>query len=351
MQQVRRLHASAAPLIEAWVSQGAVRSSPLTLPRPMAFSIGLVLPVLGALSACAPPFDVARKDLGPFRIAAMGVHDGQAHAAVWSGQGMAHAEAPVLEWSVDGQVIGQGNGLILAEDVQDGAVLELVATSAIGEQAQGQLSVIRGAQDLVAQRAAVAVGEDLSLAVRRELPELDAQHGAQGQGVRVSLAGARGTLRWMSALGVGTVLELSDTQADVLADEVVFENEEGAWVVAEREPGEPGIYHQLVLDLDADSGNRWVWVDVAIGVDDPLIQHYGRLIPGEVTLGAGLMQSTLEVVDGELVLGSLLAVEDLSTQSPLDCAPIDQAFRLDWVSEGRCGLGELHGATLVLEIQ
>ena len=155
----------------------------------------------------------------------------------------------------------------------------------------------------------------------------------------------------MSALGVGTVLELSETQADVLADEVVFENEEGAWVVAEREAGEPGIYHQLVLDLDAGMGNRWIWVDVAIGVDEPLVQHYGRLIPGDLTLDSGLMQSTLEVVDGELTLGSLLAVEDLSTQGLLECAPVGQAFRLDWVSEGRCGLDELDGAIIVLEVQ
>ncbi len=324
-----------------------MRSSPLNL----LLSLAVLLPVLGTLSACAPPFDVARKDLGPFRIAAMGVHDGQAHAAVWSGQGMAHAQAPSLDWSVDGQFVGQGNYLTLPEEVQDGALLELVATSAAGEQAQGQVSVVRDTQNLQVQRAAVAVGEDLSLAARRELPELASQHGAQGQGVRVSLADARGTLRWMSALGLGTVLELSETQADVLADEVLFENEEGAWVVAGREIGQPGIYHQLVLDLDADMGNRWIWVDVAIGVEEPLIHHYGRLIPGDVTLDAGLMQGTLEVVDGEWTLGSLLAVEDLSTQSLLECAPVGQAFRLDWVSEGRCGLDELDGAILVLEVQ
>ena len=347
MQQVRCLHASPGRLIEPRVREGAVRPFPLTLP----LSLAGLLAGLGTLSACAPPFDVARKDLGPFRIAAMGVHDGQAHAAVWSGEGMGHAQAPALEWSIDGQVIGQGNGLVLPDEVLDGALLELVATSSSGEMAQGIVTVFRVEQNLQAERAAVAIGEDLSLSARRELPNLGAQHGEVGQAVRVSLPGARGTLRWMSALGVGTVLELSETQADVLADEVVFENEEGAWVVAEREAGEPGIYHQLVLDLDAGMGNRWIWVDVAIGVDEPLVQHYGRLIPGDLTLDSGLMQSTLEVVDGELTLGSLLAVEDLSTQGLLECAPVGQAFRLDWVSEGRCGLDELDGAIIVLEVQ
>lgn len=311
----------------------------------------LVLPALAALSACAPPFDVARKDLGPFRIAAMGVHEGQAHAAIWSGEGMAHAQAPTLSWSLDGEELGQGSALVLPEDAQDGAVLELVATSVGGDVAQGSLTLVRSTQDLQVHRAAIEVGEDLSLATRRELPALDAQHATQGQGVRVTLENARGSLRWMSAAGLGTVLELSETQADVLADEVVFENEEGAWVVAERELGEPGIYHQLVLDLDAEQGNRWAWVDVAIAVEDPLIQHFGRLIPGELTSEAGLMQATVRGDSGQLELDALSAVEDLSTQDELDCAPAGQAFRLDWVAEGRCGLDELDGATVVLEIQ
>ena len=311
----------------------------------------LVLPTLTALSACAPPFDVARKDLGPFRIAAMGVHDGEAHAAVWSGEGMAHAQAPTLSWSLDGEPLGEGSAVSLPDDVQDGALLELVATSAAGEQAQGSVTVQLSAQDLLVQRAAVELGEDLSLSARREVATLDTQHAAQGQGVRVSLENARGSLRWMSAEGLGTVLELSETQADVLADEVVFENEEGAWVVAEREAGVPGIYHQLVLDLDPELGNRWAWVDVAVGVDEALIEHFGRLIPGEVTSDAGLMQATLSAQAGELLLEELSGVEDLSTQTPLDCAPVDQAFRLDWVAEGRCGLDDLDGATVVLEIQ
>lgn len=310
----------------------------------------LVLPALAALSACAPPFDVARKDLGPFRIAAMGVHEGQAHAAVWSGEGMAHAQAPTLAWSLDGEPLN-GSAPVLPEAAADGALLELVATSATGEQAQATLTLLRSTQDLQVQRAAVDVGEDLSLTTRRDLPALETQHAADGQAVRVSLDNARGSLRWMSASGLGTVLELSETQADVLADEVVFENEEGAWVVAERELGEPGIYHQLVLDLDPELGNRWAWVDVAVGVEEPLIEHFGRLIPGDVTSDAGLMQATLRAVSGELELEALSGVEDLSTQDSLDCAPPDQAFRLDWVAEGRCGLDAVDGATVVLEIQ
>lgn len=319
--------------------------------RPSPLTFALILPALAALSACAPPFDVARKDLGPFRIAAMGVHEGVAHAAVWSGQGMAHAQAPSLAWSLDGEPLGEGSDLALPEDAVDGALLELVATSATGEQAQALLTLLDSTQDLQVQRAAIEVGEDLSLTTRRELPPLETQHAADGQAVRVSLENARGSLRWMSASGLGTVLELSETQADVLADEVVFENEEGAWVVAERELGEPGIYHQLVLDLDPELGNRWAWVDVAVGVDEPLIEHFGRLIPGEVTSDAGLMQVTLRAVSGDLELEALSPVEDLSTQDTLDCAPADQAFRLDWVAEGRCGLDALDGATVVLEIQ
>ena len=54
------------------------------------------------VSGCAEPFEVRRQELSGFRIAAVGVVDGKASAAIWSGEGLGHAEAPILEWSMDG---------------------------------------------------------------------------------------------------------------------------------------------------------------------------------------------------------------------------------------------------------
>lgn len=264
---------------------------------------------------------------------------------------MGHAQAPTVRWSWRGEAFGEGVSVPLPEDALEGDLLEVEASSWDGALAHGTLSLRQTAQDLEITREAIAVGEDLSLSTRRDLPGQGRPHAETGEAVRISVPQARGTLRWMSAQGQGTVLELSETQADVLADEVHFENEEGAWVVAEREPGEAGIYHQLVLDLDPAGGNRWVWADVAVGLSEPLLAHHGRLIPNDVALDAGRVSAQARVVDGALALESISPVDDLSSQSPLDCAPADQAFRLDWVVDGRCGLDVLDGATLVLEIQ
>ena len=60
-------------------------SGPMTRPSP------LLLPLL--LTACDPNFTVSHEDLGPFRVAGIGVAldaDGEkvASAAVWSGLGL-----------------------------------------------------------------------------------------------------------------------------------------------------------------------------------------------------------------------------------------------------------------------
>ena len=80
------------------------------------------------LLACAEPFDVQRDVLGPFRITAIGVEDGVARAAIWSGEGMVHASSPRLAWTLDGEELGEGYEVA----VDGGGELGLVVTAADG---------------------------------------------------------------------------------------------------------------------------------------------------------------------------------------------------------------------------
>lgn len=295
------------------------------------------------LLACAPPFDVTRKDLGPFRIAAVGVQDGVASAVIWSGEGMTHATAPQLEWTLDGAALGSGWDVAVPDG--DG-VLELVATHADGTVEAAQVPVAQAPDAPTWIREHVTL-DSVELADRRAAQAEPGDSASLDEAVRLTLDGAFTQARWMSADGVGTVLELETLAADVVADEITFDSSEGEFFVAERLPGTPGISHHLVLLLDGQGGNRWVWLDAAFGVDGELARHGGRLLPVDAPLEPGLYATTL---DADGAPGALDPVSDLSDQD-VDCGVADVPFELDWLAQGRCGLDQVEGARVVLEIQ
>lgn len=312
-----------------------------------------VLPLLLPLCcACQAPFDVNRKDLGPFRIAAVGVQDGVARAAIWSGLGAWHEVAPTLSWSLDGAELGQGWDVA----VPGAGTLDLVVTDSEGNPHEAQLSVAEPLPAFTVTRAAVDLGEDLSIDARRAASESPVDGSvAADQAERLRLVWPEGTdtsagsTRWMSAGGEGSLLELETFAADVLAQEVVFDKGE----VVERTDSGPGIYTQLALVIDGQGGNRWSWVDAAIGVDQALVQHEDRLLPLDIDTGTGLVAVTLSQADDLWGIAATdpVPVTDLAEQEPLACAPAGLPFRLAWVVEGRCPRPEVLGARVVLELR
>ena len=326
-----------------------------------------LLPLLALGVACQEPFDVQRKDLGPFRIAAVGVRDGVAQAAIWSGEGAFHLQAPVLEWSLDGQPIGTGWQV----EVPGTGALALEVTAPDGQVHHATVSASEPPPPFLVARAAVDLGQDLSLEARRAAAEVPVDATApEGQAMRLTLSfpqdsdsgdsgsGDSGsgdatsealTLRWMSAGGQGTLLEVQTLAADLLAEEVVFDDGE----VASRTDSGPGIYTQLALVLDGQGGNRWSWVDAAVGVEGALLHHEDRLLALDADPSTGLLAVTLQATDDLWGLAPTdpVAVSDLAEQQALSCAPADQPFRLAWVVEGRCTRDELQDARVVLEVR
>ena len=329
--------------------------SPPSGTPPRRHGVGLWLAAVAAASACQEPFDADRHDLRGLRIAALGVEDGVASAAVWSGLGPWHEQAPTLAWTLDGAVLGEGPSVSLPAGTADGSTLALLVTDADGVQRSAQLTVrdLVGLDDLSVARAAVEVGADLSLEARRALESTPVELAvAEGQGVRLTLSGLREAeqARWMSA--AGTVLELERDAADFLAEDILLDDGE----VVQRLPLSAGLYPGLALVLDGTGGNRWLWTDAAVGEAGTaagLVRHRGRLLPADATAtAAGLIAATLEADDTTGVsLSGVEVVADTAQQEALPCMPAGaDRFEVAWIAEGRCPRPEVLGARVVLEV-
>lgn len=324
---------------------------------------------LVVFAGCDPEFTVAREDLGPARIAALGCDldaAGQrvARAAIWSGLGLYHEQSPALSWTLDGAPLGEGYGVA----VPDGETLGLVATMPDGTVLSGTVPVADPLAELSLLRASVDLGADLSLEARQAAVVQDEElSAAEGQAQRLTLAMSGDTAalstHWMLAQGVGSVLSEATLAADVLAEEIRWED--GA--VVERLPLDPGLFPGLALVMDGAGANRWLWFDAAIGFDLPAVRHGGRILPllqadGETVAAeaaaSGWIEATISAADDPAGMALIDAVAstaiegapDLSGQDLLACAPPGEPFQLDWVVEGRCPLPELLGARVVLEL-
>ncbi len=308
---------------------------------------GSLLAAALLLGACAEPFDETRQDLVSFRIAAVGVQDGVAAAALWSGGALIHHDPPALAWTLDGVALGTGWGvpvsgygeLGLTATSPDGDVREAVVT--VGQPASGQLGVTR---------EAVELSGDLDLASRLAVSGAPIETSAPSDhGVRLVMTGraAGERLRWMVGGGEGTLLELDEDRADALRQEVRFEEDEA---VAREDLGD-GFVHTLVLGLDDAGGNRWTWADAVVGDAGTLLRHEGRLVPAEGDLTPGLTAVTVEVSDtsGGVRLSDAVVVDTLAEQDTLSCAPAGEPFRLAWIAEGRCLADDVREARVVLE--
>lgn len=311
-----------------------------------------------ATTGCRAEFNVSRSDLGPFRIAAMGVEAGgecsTATASIWSGEGLFHRQSPQLEWSLDGEGIGTGWTVSVCEE----GLLELKATSPDDEVRYGQVVVAPREEALTVARAAV----DLSSL------ELEARREAEGQGVhstvslgsatRVSMGGMseEDVLVWMSPKlrdssdrvlpNQGELLELTNNEADLLAENWTLDDEG----LLETRTAYSGLNTHLALAMDQQGGNRFLWVDAGFGLDESgFVRHHGRLIESGLVPNNGLLAATVVETDEGFELVEFAEASELD-QIEADCAHGAPVFHLDWMANGRCALDEMDGERVVLEV-
>ncbi len=324
-----------------------------------------LLVALVGIAGCAEPFSVERHVLGPPRLAALGVVDGEARAAVWSGDGPWHAAAPTLSWALDGQPLGEGYGV----SVPDGDVLSVSVTMPDGQTLVGE-GTVGTDPGLDVVRQVVPEPEDLSLDARLAVtePSPRATDAEAGELVRVTATrrdGNEGTLRWMLGSSAWSVLELQADTADVVAAKVTFDDGQIDGV----QGGPAGLAPLLVLSVDGAGNNSWRWLDVGFAVDDILLPVQGRLLPisPDTATDAVLQESdrllthvvaTLEA-DPQAEAGIRLVDVEAGTQLDADllahpspaCAPPGLGFPLWTLPEGRCPVPEIDGSRVVLELR
>jgi len=321
---------------------------------------GLLTVGLGA-AGCAEPFTVERHVLGPPRLAALGVHNGVARAAIWSGEGAFHRASPELHWSLDGEHLGSGFDV----EVPGDGVLELTAVLSDGSELTGEVTV--GAWTTVdVLRAEVdrPAGNALTLADRSAVYDPLPVAGSVSSSSMLRVIAARSpdtpeTMRWMLGTEAWSVLELDTHTADIVAADVQFED--GEIESVSNSPG--GLAPGLALSIDGAGGNGWQWFDVAFDVAQPLLRVDGRLLPideaSSVLDGApGHVLATLSA-EASAMGGAGLRLVDVEAGDDLEadraafpdppCSP--GTGLLDHIAEGRCPLGEIDGARVVLEVR
>lgn len=300
----------------------------------------LVLSLL--LAACQEPFSEDRHDLVGFRVVGIGVEDGVAKAAVWSGEGPWHEQAPTLSWALDGVPLGEGFDVA----VPGKGELSLIATSASGEERAAVVDVRDSSGSLTVARQAVVI-DGLTLEERRAVTGSSIETtAAAGEGVRLMLSTLSDveSARWMSA--GGTIMELEADAADFLAEDIVIDDGE----LISREDAGVGRYPLLALVIDGQGGNRWLWTDAAVGSSEILLRHEGRLVVSDAAVEPGLIAATLiEDAIGGVALSDVTPVTDTAEQDELPCFPA-APMSLSWIAEGRCARADVVGARVVLEV-
>ena len=315
----------------------------------------------GLWSGCAEPFTVERHLLGPPRLAAMGVQDGIARAAIWSGEGAFHRTAPRLEWSLNGVPLGSGFDV----EVPGGGLLELRASLDDGTELSGEVTVGEWTTvDVLRAQVRRPSGRALSLAQRREVVDPVPVAGSVPASSMLRLIAVRTpepdiTMRWMLGTERWTLLELNARSADVVAAQVDFEDGE----LTDLRPSPGGLAPGLALSVDGEGGNGWQWFDVAFDVDTPLLRVDGRLLPVEAETGV-LEKPSAHVI---ATLSADPAAPGLAGFTLSDVQPGEELTRdladhpdppcstggrlLDHIAEGRCPLDEIDGARVVLELR
>ena len=223
----------------------------------------LFLLILYSAFSCSDPFTVDRHDLIAPRIIGVRLVNDVYEVQVWNGFSVYHEVYPQVEWLDD-------NDEVVCTWVRC-APPEMVPRTVRYTDESGQVhNAIFALQqtDVTLTPVWSSLPEDMGLGldIRSQTEGTIVEAGLGSPAMRVSMTVedsrtddmAASKMRWMTASGLGTFLELSALEADFFRADIIMDRDELIANVPQDH------VHATVLGLHVDGAghNQWTWMDV-----------------------------------------------------------------------------------------
>ena len=296
------------------------------------------------LMACAEPFDVDRHHLTDFRILHAQVHDNRGDVVVWGGEAGFHSSRPLVRWYSEGVLLAEGFDAELphAEMYE----LEVENNEGLIKRALVPAGYAIDIAPLERQQWFFSQESSYSLESRAAVETLPAPYSVAEDAVACLIFTEDSErVRW--AANAGTILELSMHASDLFLDQLSFDEGE----LVEQQPQSMRDITLFSLHLDDDVGSGYRWIDVHFGADE-YVMHHEMMVPFPREFAQeGYLAITLLEENGRLQLSQPEILTQPEGGASLSCMNGETLFELSWLRQGRCGLDEVDGHRVILEVR
>ena len=310
--------------------------------------------ILCSLFACVDPFTVDRHDLLNPRILGVRLVDNVYEVQVWNGVGVYHEVTPTVEWLSDNDEVVCLGVQCVADDVIPNRVRYIDTLDAVHD---AVFNVQQSEFSLRPSWFSLPEDIDFDLDVREDTEGTFVESGLGTSAMRISMSiESDGTdfldeskMRWMTAKGAGTFLELSAMESDFFRADITMDRDE----VIANVPQDHDHATVFGLHIDGTGYNQWAWMDVWYETR-PIIQSQNRWIAiSEVPADWESGDTVLVTLSWDATQGDwLLTDPELTTDIPFSPACVgSEPIPFDWsaLELGLCTIEDVDGVRVALE--
>ena len=316
----------------------------------------LFLFVLYSAFACSDPFSVDRHDLIDPRIVGVRLVEGVYEVQVWNGLSVYHEVTPTVDWLSDGGEV-LCVGVRCTPNEQTPRLVRYIDPNGTVHEAMFELQQT----EFFLESAWSSLPEDmeLDLEIREQAEGIPVETGFGTDAMRISMVtgdinphdSSVSKMRWMTARGAGTFLELSAFETDFFRADIVMDRNE----VVSNESQDHGHATVFGLYIDGSGHNQWTWMDVWYE-NRPIFSHQNRWLaiseePTDLTMG-GIVLTTLswDATQRDWILTE----PEVTTEIPVapECMGSERV-PFDWstLELGICTIEDVDGVRIALETQ